>query len=128
MTNYDFSSQENNITHIGTAGGMTKASSGYTFQFIQKQSADIVRALLKTGKPLLKERSKKFHFYDSVLLNVLATNRLTGEQVFSDMFSRNSITDIFNFLDNESNLAQDIRIIKSLPALPFLRAALQQLF
>ena len=36
---------------IGTAGGQTKASSGYTFQFIQKQSQQIVDYLI-AGKSL----------------------------------------------------------------------------
>jgi len=107
---------------------MTKGSSGYTFQFIQKQTTGIVNALLKTGKPFLNRNEKKFHFYDSVLLNVLATGKLPADKIFTDMFSRNDMADIFNFLDNESTILQDIRIIKSLPVSAFLHAAWQQLF
>lgn len=128
MTNYDFPSGDNNIINIGIAGGATKASSGYTFQFIQKQSAAMVNAILKTGKPLLTQRSKRFHFYDSVLLSVLAAGKLPGDKIFTDMFSKNRTADIFRFLDNESNISQDMRIIKSLPTMSFLRAAWQQIF
>ena len=128
MTNYSFPLRNNNIINIGAAGGRTKASSGYTFQSIQKQSTEIMNALINTGMPLIKEKNKKFQFYDSVLLNVLATGKLPGEKIFKNMFSKNSTNDIFNFLDNESNIFQDIRIIKSLPVLPFLRAAGQQIF
>src|SRR5688572_24809402 len=42
MTNYRFAAHNHNIINIGTAGGQTKASSGYTFRFIQKHSAAIV--------------------------------------------------------------------------------------
>jgi len=128
MTNYHFPLWHHHIINIGSAGGMTKGSSGYTFQFIQKQTTGIVNALLKTGKPFLNRNEKKFHFYDSVLLNVLATGKLPADKIFTDMFSRNDMADIFNFLDNESTILQDIRIIKSLPVSAFLHAAWQQLF
>ena len=42
MTNYQFKRQDNHIHFIGTAGGATKASSGYTFTFIQQQTNQII--------------------------------------------------------------------------------------
>ena len=126
MTNYSFPARNNNIIFIGTAGGRTKASTGYTFQFIQKQSGEIISALLKTGKVRVQKNNKRFAFYDSVLLNVLATGKMQGDKIFTDMFSKNTITDIFSFLDNESSLMQDMRVISTLPTMPFLRAGLQQ--
>src|SRR5690606_16167051 len=47
MTNERFDFYKDGIYHIGTAGGQTKASSGYTFQFIQKQADAIVKQLEK---------------------------------------------------------------------------------
>jgi lycopene beta-cyclase len=128
MTNYQFPPTNNKLINIGNAAGMTKASSGYTFQFIQKQSTEMLNALLKTGKPFLTQGSGRFHFYDSVLLNVLATGKVSGDKIFTDLFRKNRIADIFNFLDNESSFTQDFRIIKTLPTAPFLCAAYQQLF
>jgi lycopene beta-cyclase len=127
MTNYSFPFAENNIINIGTAGGSTKASSGYTFQFIQKNSEALIDSMIRTGRPFIKKKSKKFRFYDSLFLNVLATRKLPGEKVFKAMFSRNKVKDIFDFLDDESTLNQDIRIIRSLPVMPFLKAAWQQI-
>lgn len=37
MTDLVFPEVEGNIIHLGTAGGQTKPSSGYTFRFIQKR-------------------------------------------------------------------------------------------
>ena len=53
--------------NIGISGGQTKASSGYTFQFIQKQAAMIVDQLIK-NKDLSKvpRPPGRFHFYDKV--------------------------------------------------------------
>jgi lycopene beta-cyclase len=127
MTNHVFSKRDNNIIHIGTAGGQTKASSGYTFQFIQKQSETIIDALSENKELVFSRKKKRFHFYDSVLLNVLETKKLPAEKVFQQLFSKNKITDIFNFLDDESNLLQELKIISSLPVLPFLKAGIKEL-
>lgn len=126
MTNFQFPTHQNNCINIGTAGGRTKGSSGYTFYFIQKHSAAIVDSLLKTGNPLVAKPSSKFHFYDSVLLDILANNTLPGKDIFSTLFEKNKVQNVLRFLINESSLLQDGQIILSLPTLPFLKAALKQ--
>ena len=128
MTNFSFTPTQNNIIHLGTAGGQTKGSSGYTFQFIQKHSAALVANLEKLGHPFLQtSSSKRFHFYDSVLLNVLQKKYLSGSQIFTHLFKKNKATALFKFLDNETTLAEDISILKSLPSLPFIKAAIRHL-
>jgi lycopene beta-cyclase len=128
MTNYPFPKQQGNIVNIGTAGGQTKGSSGYTFYFIQQHSKAIVASLQKTGKPFTESASFRFPFYDSVLLQVLQTGSMPGKQIFSTMFKKNTVTDVLQFLNNESSLVQELKIISSLPTLPFLKAAAQQVF
>ncbi len=128
MTNFSFTPTQNNIINLGTAGGQTKGSSGYTFQFIQKHSAALVANLEKLGHPFLQtSSSKRFHFYDSVLLNVLQKKYLSGSQIFTHLFKKNKATALFKFLDNETTLAEDISILKSLPSLPFIKAAIRHL-
>lgn len=129
MTNAHFAKQNGNIINMGTAGGQTKPSTGYTFKFIQKQCDEIVNSLLHSqllSKTNFKE--KKIYWYDSILLNVLVNNRMAGDQIFAQMFKKNSPSYVFRFLDNESNLSQDFHIINSLPKLPFLKAGWQELF
>ncbi|MEO8403542.1 MAG: lycopene cyclase family protein [Chitinophagaceae bacterium] len=129
MTNYRFPTTRHNIIYIGTAGGQTKASSGYTFRFIQKHSAAIVAQLIKTGEPLPPQApdEKKFHFYDSVLLNILHHKNHLGKKIFTDLFKKNKPQQVLRFLDNESSIKDELKIISSLPTLPFLKAALKQL-
>ncbi len=130
MTTRRFKFYEGGIFNLGTAGGQTKASSGYTFQFIQKQSDRIVNHLLqqRTSKlPLLVGDSPRFHFYDRVLLQVLAKGFWPGDQVFARLFARNKASQIFRFLDNETRLAEELSIIGSLPTFPFLKGALATL-
>ena len=127
MTNATFPAVQNNIIHLGTAGGQTKASSGYTFQFIQKQTATIVKSLAQKGHPFtVPSHSRRFHFYDSVLLHILHHKTLGGDLIFSHLFQKNSPRQVFRFLDNETTLPQELRIISTLPTLPFLKAAVQR--
>ena len=126
MTNHHFSLRRDRAINIGTAGGQTKASSGYTFKFIQKHSAAIVRQLIKKGNPFVNTNTGRFHFYDSVLLNIMYHKKLSGTEIFTPMIKNNKPQHILRFLDNESSFIEDLKIISSLPTLPFLNAALKQ--
>jgi lycopene beta-cyclase len=127
MTDEQFAVHQNGVVHIGTAGGQTKASSGYTFQFIQKQSDQILELLLK-GKSMakLKPAPWRFRFYDNTLLYILYHKTLPGRKIFSTLFKKNKATQVLKFLDNESTLREELGIISSLPTWPFLKAALKQ--
>ena len=133
MTTQRFHWYANGAFNIGTAGGQTKGSSGYTFQFIQKRSAQLA-ALLQSSSDWSKLTStllkvsgdaERFHFYDRVLLYVLASNFCPGDEVFATLFEKNPAHRVFQFLDNETNLLQELQIISSLPTWPFLKAALK---
>ena len=121
--------EDKNIVNIGTAGGFTKASSGYTFQFIQKNTKLIVDRLRKgeTPNPPKTVRDKAFEWYDRTLLEVLLAKKMTGKDVFSTLFRNLEMDLIFKFLGNESSLTDDIKIMKTLPIKHFLTAGVKQL-
>ena len=129
MTNHRFAKHNGNIVNIGIAGGAAKGSSGYAFQFIQKRTKTIVQSLLRSNHPFTNTSmaEKKFHFYDSILLNVLIRKRMKGDKIFSDIFSKVKPANILRFLDNETDLLQDLQIINSLPTAPFLSAAFEEM-
>jgi lycopene beta-cyclase len=129
MTNHRFPASENKVINIGTAGGQTKASSGYTFQFIQKHSDAIVKQMITTGNPLITPSfaKRRFDFYDSVLLNILYNDSVPGSKIFAALFKKNTPQQVLRFLDNESSLTDELSIVSSLPTGPFLKAALQQI-
>ena len=128
MTNFEFDAGQNNIINIGTAGGQTKGSSGYTFNFIQKHSNELVQQLMRGKHPSLKSGSRRFSFYDSVLLNILYKNTLPGKLIFTRLFQKNQTSKVLRFLDNETSVADELKIISTLPTWPFTKAALQQIF
>lgn len=122
--------EDKTIINIGTAGGFTKASSGYTFQFIQKNLSEIILDL-KNNRPILNKttfKDKLYNWYDRTLIDVLLSNKLTGKEVFTRIFKKNSPEKILAFLGNESSLKEDVLIMKNLPLLPFLIAGIRQLF
>jgi len=127
MTNLHFPTQQGKVFFIGTAGGQTKASTGYTFRFIQKQSQAIVDSLVETGKPILPETPKRFHFYDSVLLRVLHERKLGGDELFYQMFKQNKASKVLKFLDNETSLIEELRIMNSTPKTIFVPAAMKEM-
>jgi lycopene beta-cyclase len=127
MTNHRFTRQHNHIINIGTAGGQTKGSSGYTFYFIQQHCQQLVESLVNRGHPFVAATPRRFHFYDSVLLQVLDRDYLPGEDIFATMFRKNKPQDVLAFLNNASSLATELKIISTLPTFPFLKAAMRQI-
>ena len=120
---------EERIINIGTAGGFTKASSGYTFQFVQKNSEKIISNLLKGKLPNPKRtfRDKMFEWYDRTVLEVMISEKMSGKEIFSIMFKKLSPERILAFLGNESKFLDDIKIMNSLPKIPFLIAGIKSL-
>lgn len=129
MTAYQFwKHNSEHLINIGTAGGWSKASTGYTFMNITKRTKDLTE-FLKTEKSFKKfHKTKKFWFYDLLLLDVLSKYNHFGAQIFGLLFKRNSIQQIFKFLDEETNFREDIKIMIGMPPLKFMRALIKRLF
>ncbi|OIN55984.1 lycopene cyclase family protein [Arsenicibacter rosenii] len=118
------------IVRIGTAGGHTKPSTGYTFQRTQRAMQAIVRSLVTRGKPRRRPSwlRKRFKLYDSILLNVLEQNRYPADDMFTRLYEDNPPTKIFKFLDEDTSLGEEFRIINSMPKKPFTIALLHVLW
>ena len=129
MTNISFSQVNERIINIGTAGNQTKPSSGFTFQFIQKHSDAVINALIKGKNPNIVDRYllKRFNIYDNTLLNILYNNKLGGDKIFADLFSKNPVQRVFRFLDNETNLVEELKLFGTVPTVVFLPAAVREL-
>ncbi len=127
MTNLRFPVQQGKVTYIGTAGGQTKASTGFTFQFIQKHSHAIVHALKQSNGFNLSTTPARFRFYDSVLLRVLHERKIDGADVFYQLFKNNPASRVLRFLDNESSFLDELLIMNSTPKNIFVPAAMKEL-
>ena len=129
MTSYKFwKSNSKNIIHIGTAGGWSKASTGFTFKNIDKKTTNLIHHL-KQQKPLNAfYKTNRFWFYDLLLLDILSQKNQLGAAIFSKMFKSISPQLIFKFLDEETNFAEELKIFSKMPTVLFSKALLKRLF
>lgn len=128
MTCYPFHQQNSErILFIGMSGGWTKASTGFTFFNSKKQSEKLI-AFLKSNQNLTQYHQKnRYWLYDLILLEVLHQNNEMGAQLFGTLFQKNSIQDIFLFLNEEGTILSDIKIMLTLPQWLFIKATFRAL-
>ncbi|MBT8182501.1 MAG: lycopene cyclase [Eudoraea sp.] len=129
MTCYNFSAKNSeNILHIGVAGGWAKASTGYTFMNTNRKTKELV-AFLKKDKPLSSFSHKdRYWYYDLLLLDILYKDNSKGRRIFESLFRGSSPQLIFKFLDEETNIREDLKIISSCPKSFFIKALFNRLF
>ncbi len=129
MTSFKFSELDSkHILNIGTAGGWTKASTGYTFRNTTKRTRKLV-SFLKEEQDLSKfNRISKFWYYDLLFLDVLDRYNGEGANLFASMFRKGNTDTIFKFLDEESSFIEDLRIIFSVPSKRFIQVLVKRIF
>ena len=111
------------VLAIGTHGGRVKPSTGYAFARIQRDSRRIVDSLIRHAHPFdLPPDPLRFRFYDGVVLDVFAKEPELGRPILASIFSRNPAGRVLKFLDDNSSPWEDLQILRSPPAGPFLRA------
>lgn len=129
MTCYPFwKHNTKNIINIGSAGGWTKASTGFTFRHTIKKSKKLV-AFLQNHSDFRKFHKKdKFWYYDLLFLDVLNKNNELGSAVFSALFQKGNPSLILKFLDHETIFKEDLQVMLKCPTLPFVKALFAKIF
>jgi lycopene beta-cyclase len=117
---YPSFNNDDKTINIGSAGGMTRLSTGYTFLNIQEHSNYIVRNIDKIEKVKKFNFGKKYQFLDKIFLKVLKDYPEKMPKIFFDMFKTSSNT-IIKFLSNKSNIFEDLLIILKMPKWTFLK-------
>lgn len=127
MTNFSFPRKAGmHIMRVGTAGGMTKASTGFTFKNMQEDARQIVQQLEENVTPFYRNKSAaRFHFYDTLLLHILKYYPEDAPRIFEQLFRSNQATRVLAFLDEKTTLWQEAQMFMKLPWKPFLRSLWQ---
>lgn len=137
MTSYPFwKKNTKRVLNIGTAGGWTKASTGYTFKNADKKSSELVKFLSDNSSHGITEsfnmkafhKKSRFWFYDLLLLDILHRHNELGSSIFSSLFKKGNPQLIFKFLDEETNLFEDFQVILKCPKVPFIKTLFRVLF
>ena len=121
---YPMNIKEKNKINIGTAGGMTRLSTGYTFLNIQEHSKYIRMNINNIQNIKHFEIEKKYRLLDKIFLKVLDRHPEKMPEIFFKMFNSSPNT-IIKFLSNKSNLFEDLSVIFKMPKLIFIKALLK---
>ncbi len=117
----------NRIINIGTAGGSSKPSTGYTFYFIQKNTQNII-SQMQLNKGIVAPRQKaRFILYDKILLDVLNKKGLAAATIFTLLFQKNVTKNLLAFLNEESTVFEDLAILNSVPKKTFTSSAIKKI-
>lgn len=114
------------IIPIGTAGGWTKASTGYTFQNIQKNCLQLVSYLESGAKGNFNiQRSGRFDFYDNILLNIAHRWPNKLQSLFFNLFETSSAEQVLRFLSEETSFIEELNLFSKLRFKIFIQSLLR---
>ena len=132
MTCYPFEKHnDSRLLFIGTAGGWTKASSGYTFKNIINKTELLINFLKKENDLKKFNNKSRFNFYDLILIDVLYNFNHLGNKIFSSLFMNNKPNKVFKFLDETTTFLDELKIMYSFPwsiKILFIKALFKNLF
>jgi len=118
---------------IGLCGGAARAATGYAFGRIQRQGQWIAQ-MLTTGQDPLSDGAlhqlthpPKFAALDAVFLEALGRGPRFAAQCFLGMVGRMPADSLTRFLEEQSSLSDELRLIAALPKGAFIRSAARRI-
>lgn len=101
---------------IGARGGWSRASTGYAFLAIQEAIDRLVQGY-STNKSF--ER-----WLDRTFLSVIKNHPAHAPMLFAKLFEKNDPGSLIRFLSGKSTLIETVKVISTLPKLPFIKEVL----
>jgi lycopene beta-cyclase len=128
MTVYPFENNNRSaITYIGSAGGWTRPSTGYTFYNSCTYATQLVEALAKKGE-VPRYLKRRHRFFDAVMLELIGLFPSKGADFFMRIYRFQPIDRVFRFLDGRSMWWEDALIIlKARPRMTLLKIVWKRL-
>jgi lycopene beta-cyclase len=112
------------VVRIGTAGGATRPSTGYTFSAMVRQAAQIAREVAAGRPPVPRAAYPARHrWMDAVQLRALDRGLVDEVLFFERLFDRVPAGRVLRFLDGTTSPAEELSLMASTPLLPMTRAA-----
>ncbi|MGW5878951.1 lycopene cyclase family protein [Nocardiopsis terrae] len=117
------------LFRIGTAGGATRPSTGYTFSGVARQTAAVARALAEGRTPVPPVPYRARHLaMDAIMLRALDSGRVAGADFFTRLFAANRLGDVLAFLDGTSRLPGELAMGLTTPLGAMSRTTLDHLW
>ncbi|MCB9760565.1 MAG: hypothetical protein H6739_12055 [Alphaproteobacteria bacterium] len=112
------------VLSIGITGGRLRASTGYAFGRIQRDSDRIADSLARRGHPFdLPADPWRVRMADAVFLRLLADQPQRMGPVFARLFTEVPTDVVLRFLDEGGGWMDLLRVMWAVPNRPFLAAA-----
>ena len=111
MTPYPLTQREGNLVYLGLEGGAARPSTGYTFYGLQRQLQRLAGDFPDFGSVSLWPA--RHLLYDATLLRILQEGKLPGDEVFVDLFARNPPARVLAFLNGESSVLEELRLMST---------------
>lgn len=120
---------DHNIPGLGANGGATRPASGYAFLFIQRQISSAIERVHAGGELTFSNPHKRLDLWmDSVLLTVLRYWPEHGPNLFSKMARALTGDQFVQFLSGDAGWWVRLKVIFSMPKIPFLKALTKRAF
>jgi lycopene beta-cyclase len=112
-------SARSRVAVIGQRGGAAKPSTGYAFQFIQRQAEALAALVTAAGVeapiPWVPPRSRVATFYDRVFLSYLHANATRAPDLFLGLFERVPPEALARFLSEEGGVLDHVLVMNAMP-------------
>ncbi|MEV6693842.1 lycopene cyclase family protein [Micromonospora sp. NPDC051196] len=111
------------VVRLGTAGGATRPSTGFTFAAMYRQADQVARALAAGGPPVPAPAYPRRHrWMDAVALRALDRDLVDGPEFFGRLFDRNPAPRVLRFLDGATTVPEDVAVMRSTRLPPMVTA------
>ncbi|MBO4160164.1 lycopene cyclase family protein [Micromonospora antibiotica] len=111
------------VVRLGTAGGATRPSTGFTFSAMHRQAGQVAAALAAGRPPVPRPAYPGRHrWMDAVALRAWDSGAVGGPEFFDRLFDRNPASRVLRFLDGATTPAEDLAVMRSSPLLPMTSA------
>lgn len=111
------------VVRLGTAGGATRPSTGFTFSAMHRQAGQVAAAVAAGRPPVPRPAYPGRHrWMDAVALRAWDSGAVGGPEFFDRLFDRNPASRVLRFLDGATSPAEDLALMRSSPLLPMTSA------
>jgi lycopene beta-cyclase len=127
MTEQPFSRRiSQSVRAIGIPAGRLKPSTGYALTRILDAHRDVARSLAVLGHPFDHRPDSRFYrVMDAVMLELWEREPARVPKIFQRLFGANDPDLVLRFLDERATTLEVLRMVATLPAGPFVRAAIR---
>ncbi|KAB1132303.1 lycopene cyclase [Micromonospora sp. AMSO12t] len=111
------------VVRLGTAGGATRPSTGFTFSAMHRQAEQVARALA-AGRPPVPAAAypRRHRWMDAVALRALDGGGVGGPDFFGRLFDRNPAERVLRFLDGATTPAEEVALMGTTRLRPMVAA------